>query len=609
MSLHDSMSTLADLSAIGYEFAMRIGAATASHTLQALQAKLVNPQLHICFVGRTSAGKTTLISTLLKHSALPHTADPTTAVVVEVRNSPDGQSRALAVDSGGELHQVSKDEFLRLCRQPAGVQRLILEEKALPYGIKARVFDTPGYDSIYEQHTEALSDFISQADLLVFVVLYRTGMCTSDLDFVQLLHDVFGSTLPPLMLVVNRVPSDVGAGDRRIAEIKAAVQERIGTPISSFLVREIDTENPSGLESDDMIPFWMELRRTAEDPHRLQAMLDSAVTVFTSALASLSDYIDYRELAQTADRETVQHCTRELAILREAQQSIRGLIRSRKPKIVDTAQQALEERRRHIRKTCYDLIYCANRWRHSTECRTMITEHTLPREASLAAKAIGEAVYDELDRLDREVGDIADTAIGNFRRELSISLDKFAMLKESLARKAAEEGLRRTAFGFLAKFGGRGGPGAGVANFSKMVLKKVGLVFGKTFSRQTHANLAKFLARIGATSARAISAAVAVVVESAIYLYNVVTWQGKLEEQVDRSIDSWSANMLPQLLSQIDTNLSETSEQVDMSFDLQAADLESALLDSTHGDQLNATELAAWRNQLSDLKQSVAEMC
>jgi predicted GTPase len=609
MSLHDRMSALADLSKAGCEFASRIGASSAADALQALQAKLDNPQLHICFVGRTSAGKTTLINTLLGHSVLPHTADPTTAVVVEVRNSPEGQSRTLEVNSEGKLRQVTKGEFLKLCRQPAGAQRLILEQEALPYGIRARIFDTPGYDSIYEQHTEVLSHFISQADLLVLVVLYRAGLCAPDLGFVQLLHDVFGSALPPIMLLMNRVPSGVDAGDRRIVEIETAIKERIGTPISSFLVREIDAENPNSIRSDDMVPFWAELQRTAEDPHRLRAMLDSAVTVISSALASLSDYIDYREVAQIADRETVEHFTREVETLREAQQRIHELVRSRKPEIAETAGQILEERRQHIRQTCYTFIHRANRWRHSAECHTMITESTLPREAALAAKAIGEAVYEELDKLDREVGDIADTAIGNFQHEFSIGLDRYAVLKENLLQKATEEGLRRAAFGFLARFGGRGGPGAGVANFSKMALKRVGKVFGKTFSVQTYNNLAKFLADIGATSTRAISAAVAVLVESAIYLYKVATWQGKLEDQVDEAISSWSARMLTQLHSQIDTNLSETIEQVDVLFDLQAADLEAALKDSVDRAQVNATELASWRSQLIHLKQSIAETC
>ena len=98
-------------------------------------------------------------------------------------------------------------------------------------------------------------------------------------------------------------------------------------------------------------------------------------------------------------------------------------------------------------------------------------------------------------------------------------------------------------------------------------------------------------------------------VESAIYLYKVATWQGKLEDQVDEAISSWSARMLTQLHSQIDTNLSETIEQVDVLFDLQAADLEAALKDSVDRAQVNATELASWRSQLIHLKQSIAETC
>ena len=132
MSLHDRMSALADLSKTGCEFASRIGASSAADALQALQAKLDNPQLHICFVGRTSAGKTTLINTLLGHSVLPHTADPTTAVVVEVRNSPEGQSRT-GGNSEGKLRR-SLRRIPKLCRQPAGAQRLILEQEAFAYG-------------------------------------------------------------------------------------------------------------------------------------------------------------------------------------------------------------------------------------------------------------------------------------------------------------------------------------------------------------------------------------------------------------------------------------------------------------------------------------------
>ena len=76
-------------------------------------------------------------------------------------------------------------------------------------------------------------------------------------------------------------------------------------------------------------------------------------------------------------------------------------------------------------------------------------------------------------------------------------------------------------------------------------LKKLGDLFGKTFSRETHAGLKHFLAKIGATSTKAIGAAVAVLIELLTMVIDLATWKAILRKKIRKSIDKWAAEALP----------------------------------------------------------------
>lgn len=83
------------------------------------------------------------------------------------------------------------------------------------------------------------------------------------------------------------------------------------------------------------------------------------------------------------------------------------------------------------------------------------------------------------------------------------------------------------------------GANAGVANAASHLLKKAGDLFGHTFSRATHNGVKHFLAKIGATSMKAIGAAVAVITELLFTSYQLATWKGKLKDKVKESLDKW----------------------------------------------------------------------
>ncbi|MCK8825256.1 dynamin family protein [Fuchsiella alkaliacetigena] len=571
------------------EIAKEIGADSNLDMFDILLEKLRNPQLYLSVVGRTSSGKTTLINSLLGKEVLAQNAAPTTATVTEVFNSNDDKLNYYQISDELERIEICEDEFNKITHSPESFKgRLQMEVPDFNYNLKARLFDTPGYDSIYDEHSEVLDSFIPESDFLVFTVLYRAGLVQADREFLELLYEIFADQLPPMVLVVNRIPPEIDNEDRRIKEIKKDVAEIINQEITTFYVSEDRREN---ISLPDTTELWKYLAKETNKPERNQELINNVSRVLKSLLDKLKDYIFYYKKIEQSNNEKIEQLKEEIESLMEEKRRIYELVGRKKKEILSKCYDELTKAENEIFANSKAEIERASRWSKASECSSYLTNHLLPQEANKLSKKVGKIVFKELEQLNREISDMVNTAIGNFETQVKDVILERNIFVENMMKKSATKGINSVAFTFFAKFGGQGGAGAGVANFASKTLKNVGNLFNKKFSLATHNGLKKFLSKIGATSAKGIQTGIVILVEALVYLWKVATWKTKLKTKTKEAIDEWASKLKLQFEEEISKSIKETKKLVKETIDYTTSDLKEIIKQQQEQGKFSSEEL------------------
>ena len=599
LSFEENIKKLQKIILKSKKIATEVGSEINLSAFELLLEKLNNPQLYVAVVGRTSSGKTTLINSLLGTEILPQNAAPTTAAITEVYNSFEDRFNYYKVDNKMKKEVITKNEFNNIFNNAEDFEgRLQLEVPTFNFDLKARIFDTPGYDSIYEEDSQVLDSFIPEADFLVFTVMYRTGLTQPDKDFLEMLYEIFGERLPPLVLVINRIPPKINNADKRIKEIKRDVDKIIKQDLKIFFIKEDRREESSLADTNEL---WSFLAKESKKQERKKELIDNVIRVLDSLLDRVEDYILYAKKIKQADLKKKEQLKEEVKNLEREKREIYKLINDRKEKIIIKSYKELKEARRKIYDKAKSEIEKAGRWSKASECSSYLINHFLPQQANKLSRKVGKIVFKELDKLNREVEDMVNTAIGNFETQINDTLFKENVLAETIAKSTAKKGINSVAFSFLAQFGGQGGAGAGVANFASKALKKAGDLFNKKFSLATHNGLKVFLKKIGLTSAKGIQAGIVILVESLSYLWKVATWKNKLKNKTQKAIDKWAKELKPQFDKEINKSIKETKSLVAESIKYTSSDIKEIIEQEDRNSKFDNKKLD---NELSRLKHS-----
>lgn len=146
-----------------------------------------------------------------------------------------------------------------------------------------------------------------------------------------------------------------------------------------------------------------------------------------------------------------------------------------------------------------------------------------------------------------------NTAVIKFERDIQLRFSS-ATLKAGagVAKDVAGKFLNTGLLKYFAKFGGRGGAGAGMANAASHALKQVGDRFGHTFSPQTHNTVKHVMKKIGLTSTKAISAAVSGILEIATIAFEYGTWKPTLISKVKKGLTAWQDQAIDLIQEDLD---------------------------------------------------------
>lgn len=511
-----------------------------------LNERIENPENFVVLLGETSSGKTTLLNGLLQDQLFLTSARPTTGTVIELMDQKSAASyHFYAVNKDATLETITENMFHELAKNPdQDLERLRIITPTFPHGLKnLRLFDTPGYGSLHEEHEQILKEFIPNSDIIVYVVSYRIGFKENDHYFMNFIQEMIDKNTA-FYLVINRVPEGVNVSDNRIKEIQLHAQDCLHRNLNCYLVpAQIPAE-----ENKHVLPqasdLWKDLRKQLETPERMEALARAFFSYQNDLLLELKGNQEQKFAFAKASAEQMSELQATLEEFLRNEEIIIEKIRGTFAKLYPKLDKLLDLAMTNINDNLISEIEKANRWTSKDECVGFIQSHLLPLQIQKETKGITDYLQVELERLDDEINSILNTAIQKFEAQISLKLSIFEPIIMNLSNRMGQKMAGKALAQFFKQFGGAGGAGAGVANAAKKGLKAVGKVFGKTFSRETHNGLAKFLSRIGATSTKAISAAAAVIVEGLFYLYDSYKWKIDLGKQIKKATLEWKKETL-----------------------------------------------------------------
>ncbi|WP_442809191.1 dynamin family protein [Trinickia soli] len=505
--------------------------------------RLSLPQAYVTVVGETSTGKSSLINALLAQDMLPVSGKPTTGIVTHIACRDEPEPRFFAIYRDATQGAIDYEQFRKLSVDPDDeILRLQVRAKPKASGhIGMHVFDTPGYNAVLSKHEEVLMTFLPQSDVIVFVVGYRTGFGQTDQD---LFEAVAAATAHdkniPLVLVVNRAPEDCGPGDKRVAEIRRLAEDGLKRSMSLQIIASTNRPAIDAPMARSVLAahgLWDEVRKHAFDPVLLESVQGKLETTLLALLDETDAAFEREDAQLMASADEGIAISRAVDITREAKAASLREIGSTMASLETELPSRLEKLAAMAMKKVETDIQSSEKWLGYPDCAEWISGHCLPFEVRSIGRAIEEHLTIEMQALNRRLEEIANTAIVELDKTAALRMDdpvqRFAKsVSATLAQRLAGNAVNQMLLGL----GGVGGAAAGAGNLAKMVVARVGRLFGKQFGREVYNQIGRIFSK---KMLERLSVAVIVILEAVTFVYEAQVWQGNLIKRSRDAIKEW----------------------------------------------------------------------
>jgi len=509
-----------------------------------LKDRINNPDSFIAMLGETSSGKTTLLNGFLGENCLYTSVQPSTGAVVELECAPGEIPRQYyAIFRNATMTELSKEDFIKYSKAPDGnIKRLWMKTRAAGYGGgKLRLFDTPGYGSVIEKHEEVLKEFIPESNIIIYVVSYRVGIQQDDYNFINYVSEIITEGTE-FVLVVNRVPEHSGKDDKRVSDIKNYIHDILHYTPKTFLVPDIPCEN-----NEYPLPkcgdLWAHIKENILS-EKYQNQLEKCFEGYVFGLFERCEaYIMPKAAAQKMNQDDKDKLIKVLKdSIAQFEDAKDRLVRPAFQKLAAVMPSKMSGAKTNVLNAIYQKIDASGKMKQQ-EIVAFVNEHMLKFETKKQLDEIKFYIEAKLTELNKQLEDLLNQCLSKIEHtiELHFSVEA-ANLAKGIFKKYTGNFMEQSLLGYFNQFAGRGG--TGIANGAKHLLKKIGDAFGKTFSRETHNKLASTLSKIGATSAKAVGMAVAVVLETVFIIVETVTWQNKLKKGATKGVEKWHDEVL-----------------------------------------------------------------
>lgn len=544
-----------------------------------LGARLECPDSYVVMLGETSSGKTTLLNGLLGENCLYTSVKPSTGAVIELVLNADSEGYSFyAINKNATMEKLLRRDFTDLSIKPdhhLSRLRLVAPSPINTEG-SLRLFDTPGYGSMIDQHEKTLSAFLAESNVVLYVVAYKVGIQQDDFNFLNFAAELVADDTE-FIVVINRIPDELPENDSRVEEIMEYVSGVLHYTPKVFLVPNVYCEkNEYPLPQCEEL--WQYVQQVISSDKQKQQLENSFNGYIYGLLEKCEAVIQKKQLAGMIDQKDKIALKEMLEeIKRTNHEIIHDLIEPTFAEMITGIPSRFLAARNAVEKRINEKIDDSGKLREE-EMMTYINCHMLQYETKKQVNEIRFYIEAKLNELDRQISDRLNKEYAKIENtiELHFSVEAANMVK-SMFKNVGGRALEQSLMNYFKQFAGKGG--TGIANASKHLLKKFGEAFGKTFSRETHNKLASTLSKIGATSAKAVGIAVAVVIDVVFTITDIMTWQGKLKKSVRKGLDKWydevvtiTVNDLKELKDENIALINHDTEEWIKNFDIQNKD-------------------------------------
>ena len=471
----------------------------ASHKL--LHNRLENPQSYTAIIGETSSGKSTLINGLFSKKILPSSAKPTTGAVTQINiNNTIKNQEFVAVNRDASVEIIDQKMFSHLVEKPDEKLlrlRITLAHPSQKYdGIN--IFDTPGYNSLITEHEEVFRNFIPECDVIIHVVGYRVGFGEQDQLLLDSVYEQIKYQDTPVLLVINRCPSDITLSSKRIVEICNHAKDTLHKELEIILIPSIiqqDLENPI-----DVLPkaseLWSSLFKIVNGKKRKEQLKENGRYRLLHLLRELSLTLEEKVLLSDLDKRRFKFLEQQLKEFVDTKEKLFSILDNYTERWKRTVPKILENSITELIHSTTEIIQDDNKWLDADSCVSYIEAHHLPFNLRKITQDVNDYLKIQLEEMNKEMEDVSNQALKKLSHSINYNPSKtYSKIVNVLANKIGMRLLGDTSKGLLKARGGIGGIASGTGNIVKMGVSKSGNLFGKTFSKEVYNTIGRIFTK------------------------------------------------------------------------------------------------------------------
>ena len=523
-----------------------------------LYDRISNPESYVVFLGETSSGKSSIINGLIGSHLLPVKASPSTAAISEIVFKHHLQSADYySISKDAKMRKISETDFRVQCEAPdTNLARLRAHVSTnIQMLDNLRVFDTPGYGAIVDEHEEILKDFIPNSDFVIYTVSYKVGIQEYDYSFLGFLRELLREDAK-VVLVINRCPVDIDVNTNpRIKEIKNYVSDLLTIEPQVFCIDNIIATDETGHALPTCDCLWSYIGNQISTEERRKLLFE----VFDGYIQDLYNECDniiqlkYKEALLSDDE-----CRRIRMAQREFAEQIRSaskqLVEPTFAKIKSLLPKRIEDTEIRVNEFIIQKISEASRL-EKDEMVAYTNSHLIPFTIKKEMGEVINFIDVELTDLNRQLQDYIQKEVIRFKDKVEVILDSnLDQAVKTIAQEYIKKMMGNALSEYFMMYAGAAGFRGGAANAASHSLKVFGNWIGKTFSKHTH----ELVQKMAASVAKGAGAIIAVVTELLFEGYDLVRWKSKLTQKVKDGVQEWKEDTIPMVLKDMD-NLMETN--------------------------------------------------
>ena len=509
--------------------------------------RIENADSYVMMFGETSSGKSTIVNGLMQENNLFVSASPSTGSITEIEfKDKIDVNKMYAINRDATIEEIDNKMFNNLIKNPDNnLQRLKLVTKTPRYKLNnMRLFDTPGYGSIVDEHDEILKEFIPNADVIVYTINHKIGIQENDYTFLRYIKQVVRENIE-IVIVINRCPKNIDYKNKRVIEIKKYLESMINYTPEIFLVENEVLENEDEYPLPECKEIWSYIESIINSDKRKKELEESFKEYIIELLYECEDVIQkrYEEIKMSIESKKI--VKENLNILIEKINNIvPNMINPAFDNLINSMDKTINNAESNVKNNIGKYIDDTKQSKKD-ETIAYINSHLLPYRIEQEMNNVIRYVEITMDDLNEKIDDYLNEEIITFNNEIEICFNNiYDVSKKTIFKEGSKKIVNGGLITYFSKFGGAGKAGAGVANAASHTLKVVGKKFGKTFSRATHNGLKQMLKKIGLTSVKGIGIAVTIIVEVLFEIVDYATWKNKLTNKSTKAIDKWKEETL-----------------------------------------------------------------